>query len=97
LQDFVELLENCSRVVNLDQMSLQVKGGGEDEEASMSARMGLSSFFVSPPDETKIDTPITLDLDSQKFRNMVERIEELKQYEVTVEKGDIGKENPFVE
>ena len=92
IETLLKLAENASRVVLLDRFDFSVR-----KEASMSASLSFSSFFLAPPDKTQIDTPITLELSSPDFQEALGRIEALKVYEVTVEEGDVGKENPFSE
>lgn len=92
IEGLFKLFEQASRAVLLDRFGLSTR-----KEASMSANLAVSSFFLAPPDKARIDTPITLDLSSSSFRDAMARVGALKVYEITVEKGEVGKENPFAE
>ena len=92
IEELFKLFENSSRIVVLNQFGLR-----NQHEASTSANLGLSSFYLKAPDKTKIEEPIEEDFTSDPFKKIIEKIEDLKLYEVKVEKGQVGKENPFSE
>lgn len=92
VKDLFELFQNSSRIVLVDQFGLKTQ-----KEASMSANMGLSSFYLEAPDKADIEEPIEREFSSPAFREIINRIENLDLYEVTVEQGDVGKDNPFTE
>lgn len=92
IRNLLKAVENAARVVLANQFSIS-----ERKEASMSANLSLSSFFLSPPEKQDVNAPITLDLTSSKFNESLEKIKALKVYEVVVEEAEVGKENPFVE
>jgi len=92
VQTLLDKLENASRVVVVDQFNLS-----ERKEASMAATLSVSSFFMPSVTRQQIDVPITLDLNSAKFKDGLEKIKALKVYEVQLGEGSpVGKENPFV-
>ncbi len=92
VEELFELFEDASRIVLLDQFGLKTQ-----KEASMSVNMGLSSFYFEAPNKAAIDEPIEREFSSPAFRSIIDRIERLNYYEVRVEQGDVGKENPFSE
>jgi len=92
VEELLRVLEGASRVVTVERFNI-----GTRKEASMSATLALSSFFMPAEKEQKFDTPVTLDLNAPKFQEDLGRVRKLKIYEVTVEEGIVGKENPFGE
>lgn len=92
VEDLFELFENASRIVMIDQFGLKTQ-----QEASMSANIGISSFYFEAPNKANIEEPIEREFSSPEFRAIIDRIENLDYYEVKVEQGDVGKENPFGE
>lgn len=89
-QTLFKQIETASRMILVDQLSIT-----ENKEASLSAVLGLSSFFSAPATEQKVETPITLDLNAKKLTEILEKVKALNYYEVKVEEMEAGSENPF--
>ncbi len=87
-----ELMENASRIVVADQFNLKVQ-----EEASMSASLSLKSFFMPAPTKAKVEEPLEDIFSSNNFNEALDSVRDLDVYEVEVQEGQVGKENPFVE
>ncbi len=73
VEELLRVLEGASRVVTVERFNI-----GTRKEASMSATLALSSFFMIPEKEQEFDTPVTLDLNAPKFKEDLGRVRKLK-------------------
>lgn len=92
IKGLFELMENASRIVVADQFNLRVQ-----EEASMSASLSLESFFMTAPTKASAEDPLEDVFSSDKVNKALDQVRDLDVYEVGVQQGQVGKENPFVE
>ncbi len=92
IEKLFELLEDSSRIVVAEQFNLRVQ-----EEASVSATLSLKSFFMPAPKSVRVEDPLEDIFSSSEFEAAMDKIRDLDVYEVEVEEGLVGKENPFVE
>lgn len=96
LLSFVEKVEKASRVLKVENLGFTKKEEeGKGEGGGLSASLGLSSYFLEPPREQKVEAPLEFDLSSSSFQKVLGKVQELKVYEVEPAKGPVGKENPF--
>lgn len=94
MQTFLETIEQASRIVGADRLALSLDTSMET--ASMSATLGVHSYFLPEITEQDVAAPLSFSLDDRSFQEKLEKMEALKMYEVTVVEGELGKENPFI-
>lgn len=90
LRVFLETLENSARLVNVNSYRFTMS---DDKDASkLEMTIILNSPYLFVESNAVTDDPVTLDISSQNFVKVVNRIKELKLYQVSVTK-DFGPES----
>lgn len=95
IRTFLKNLERSSRIVVVDSIRFGVGLSNEPDSELLTANISLYSYYISDIPEVGSDMPISLDLDSSEFIEVLGKVKELKVYSREVDPTGVGKEDPF--